>query len=312
MKCEYRWISGLLMAVVLASSIQSFPARACACGCGMFDVGMPGMGLPSAAGGSINIQDTYLNQDSAMQGSSRIPLSQSPDQKIQTNFLNLNAQYMFNHAWGVMLMVPYWQRSFYTNDNFGNGSPNVVNHAVHTLSDVRIMGMYTGFSEDMSTGLLFGLKLPTGTISATGFDRDTQPGTGSTDLLLGGYRLGQERTWGWYAQAMLRSALTTRDDYRPGNSLQLVLGMHYDANPYSEDLIPLLQLNATIRNADSGINSDPLNTGSKSLYLTPGALYNLSRNLQANAMIYLPLIRDVNGIQLVPNQIVSAGLTYSF
>ncbi len=312
MKCEYRWISGLLMAVVLASSIQSLPARACACGCGMFDVGMPGMGLPSAAGGSINIQDTYLNQDSAMQGSSRIPLSQSPDQKIQTNFLNLNAQYMFNHAWGVMLMVPYWQRSFYTNDNFGNGSPNVVNHAVHTLSDVRIMGMYTGFSEDMSTGLLFGLKLPTGTISATGFDRDTQPGTGSTDLLLGGYRLGQERTWGWYAQAMLRSALTTRDDYRPGNSLQLVLGMHYDANPYSEDLIPLLQLNATIRNADSGINSDPLNTGSKSLYLTPGALYNLSRNLQANAMIYLPLIRDVNGIQLVPNQIVSAGLTYSF
>ncbi len=312
MHYKYRWIVGLLMAVVLVVSVQSLPAQACACGCGMFDVGMPGLGLPNAAGGSINVQDTVLNQNSAMQGSGRIPLSQSPDQKIQTNFINLNGQYTFNHAWGIMAMLPYWQRSFDTNDNFGNGASNIVNHKVNTLSDVRIMGMYTGFSEDMSTGLIFGLKLPTGTYTATGFDRDTQPGTGSTDLLLGGYRVGQERNWGWYAQAMLRSAVTTRDDYRPGNSLQLVLGMHYDANPYYEDLIPLLQLNATIRNADSGVNSDPMNSGSKSLYLTPGALYNLSKNLQANAMVYLPLVRYVNGIQLVPNQIVSAGLTYNF
>ncbi len=312
MKYEYRWITGLLAVVVIACSVQSLPAQACACGCGMFDVGMPGLGLPNATGGSINIQDTFLSQDRAMQGSSKIPLSQSPDQKIQTNFLNLNAQYTFNHEWGIMTMVPYWQRSFYTDDNFGNGSANIVSHKVSTLSDVRIMGMYTGFSADMSTGLIFGLKLPTGTYTAPGFDRDTQPGTGSTDLLLGGYQVGQERSWGWYAQAMLRSALTTRDDYRPGNSLQLVFGVHYDANPYSEDLIPLVQLNGTIRNADSGINSDPLNSGLKSLYLTPGLLYNMTKNLQANAMVYLPLVRQVYGIQLVPNQIVSAGLTYNF
>lgn len=309
---EYRWITSLLSVMALVMSIQSTPAQACACGCGMFDVGMPGLGLPNAAGGSINIQDTVLNQNGAMQGNQRIPLSQSPDQKIQTNFLNLNAQYTFNHEWGIMAMVPYWKRSFATNDNFGNGAPNFVNHTANTLSDVRLMGMYTGFSDDMSSGLIFGLKLPTGTYTATGFDRDTQPGTGSTDLLLGGYRVGQERNWGWYAQAMLRSAMTTRGDYRPGNSLQLVLGMHYDANPYDEDLIPLLQINATIRNTDSGINSDPINTGSKSLYLTPGALYNLSKNLQANAMMYLPLVRYVNGVQLIPNQIVSAGLTYNF
>ncbi len=313
MQNKYRRICGVLTAVVaLAVGFQSLPVQACACGCGMFDVGMPGLGMPAANGGAINIQDTFLNQNSAMQGSHRIPLDQSPDQRIQTNFLNLNAQYTFNHEWGIMAMVPYWQRSFETNESFGNGLPNVVNHTIHTLSDVRVMGMYTGFSPDMSSGLIFGLKLPTGTYTASGFDRDTQPGTGSTDLLLGGYQVGQERTWGWYAQAMLRSAIATRDDYRPGNSLQLVLGMHYDANAYVEDLIPLLQLNATIRSSDSGINSDPLNSGSKSLYLTPGALYNLTKNLQANALVYLPLMRDVNGIQLVPNQIVSAGLTYNF
>jgi hypothetical protein len=312
MQYAYRRLHGVLMFVALLALGQPLQSHACACGCGMFDVGMPGLGLPSAAGGSINIQDTLLDQNSAMQGSHRIPLSQSPDQKIQTNFLNLNAQYTFNHEWGVMAMVPYWQRTFDTNANFGGGAPDVVNHRVNTLSDVRIMGMYTGFSPDMSSGLIFGLKLPTGTYTASGFDRDTQPGTGSTDLLLGGYQVGQERTWGWYAQGMLRTAVATRDGYRPGNSLQLVLGMHYDANPFDEDLIPLLQLNATVRNADSGSQSDPLNSGSKSLYLSPGALYNLTKNLQVNALLYLPLVREVNGIQLVPNQIVSAGLTYSF
>ncbi len=312
MQYAYRRFHGVLMFSALLALGQPLQSHACACGCGMFDVGMPGLGLPSAAGGSINIQDTLLDQNSAMQGSHRIPLGQSPDQKIQTNFLNLNAQYTFNHEWGVMAMVPYWQRTFDTNANFGGGAPDVVNHRVNTLSDVRIMGMYTGFSPDMSSGLIFGLKLPTGTYTASGFDRDTQPGTGSTDLLLGGYQVGQERTWGWYAQGMLRSAVATRDGYRPGNSLQLVLGMHYDANPYDEDLIPLLQLNATVRNADSGSQSDPLNSGLKSLYLSPGALYNLTKNLQVNALLYLPLVREVNGIQLVPNQIVSAGLTYSF
>ncbi len=40
--------------------------------------------------------------------------------------------------------------------------------------------MYTGFSDDMSKGIIFGLKLPSGSYTAAGFDRDTQIGTGST------------------------------------------------------------------------------------------------------------------------------------
>src|SRR5487761_1991365 len=141
MQYAYRRLHGVLMFVALLALGQPLQSHACACGCGMFDVGMPGLGLPSAAGGSINIQDTFLNQNSAMQGSHRIPLSQSPDQKIETSFLNLNAQYTFNHEWGIMAMVPYWKRCFDTIDTFENGgTPNVVNHTVNTLSDVRIMG----------------------------------------------------------------------------------------------------------------------------------------------------------------------------
>ncbi len=300
------------MAILLAAAMTPSLASACACGCGMFDVGMPGLALPSSQGGSINLQQTFLDQNQAMQGNSKIPLSQSPDQRINTTFTNLNAQYQFSRDWGMMAMIPYWQRSFDTDANFGNGAPQIVNSKVNTLSDIRLMGMYTGFSPDMSSGLIFGAKLPTGTYAAPGFDRDTQPGTGSTDILLGGYRMGQEHRWGWFAQGIYRSAISTRDDYRPGNSLQLVAGMHYDAFQHSTHVIPTLMLNATIRQADTGINSNTLNSGLKTVYLTPGVLVNITKHWQANASLYLPVYEYVNGIQLVPKQIASAGITYNF
>ena len=300
------------MAILLAAAMTPSLASACACGCGMFDVGMPGLALPSSQGGSINLQQTFLDQNQAMQGNSKIPLSQSPDQRINTTFTNLNAQYQFSRDWGMMAMVPYWQRSFDTDANFGNGAPQIVNSKVNTLSDIRLMGMYTGFSPDMSSGLIFGAKLPTGTYAAPGFDRDTQPGTGSTDILLGGYRMGQEHHWGWFAQGIYRSAISTRDDYRPGNSLQLVAGMHYDAFQHSTHVIPTLMLNATIRQADTGINSNTLNSGLKTVYLTPGVLVNITKHWQANASLYLPVYEYVSGIQLVPKQIASAGITYNF
>ncbi|MHB1300429.1 MAG: hypothetical protein ACYCY8_06120 [Burkholderiales bacterium] len=299
-------------AILLAAAMTPSLASACACGCGMFDVGMPGLALPSSQGGSINLQQTFLDQNQAMQGNSKIPLSQSPDQRINTTFTNLNAQYQFSRDWGMMAMIPYWQRSFDTNANFGNGAPQVVNSKANTLSDIRLMGMYTGFSPDMSSGLIFGAKLPTGTYTAPGLDRDTQPGTGSTDILLGGYRMGQEHHWGWFAQGLLRSAVSTRDNYRPGDSFQLVMGMHYDAFRSSTHVIPTLMLNATIRSADSGINSDPYNSGLRTLYLTPGVLLDITKHWQANASLYLPAYQHVNGVQLVPKQIASAGITYNF
>ncbi len=298
--------------LVLASGLGAQAALACACGCGMFDIGLPGLGLPTGTGGSFNLQATHLNQDVAKQGDSRLPLFQSPDQKISSDFLNANFQYNFNHDWGVMAMVPYWQRGFATNTQFGGPTPAIANYQVGTLADVRLMGMYTGFSPDMSTGLLFGLKLPTGTYTAPGFDRDTEPGTGTTDLLLGGYQVGQQRTWGWFLQGVVRSALAAQSGYRPGDSLQLVAGAHYDANPFVENLLPLLQLNLTLRQRDSGSASDPVNSGLRTLYLTPGFLYSLNKQWQANVLLYVPLYQSVNGIQLVPRQIASAGLTYNF
>ena len=58
---------------------------------------------------------------------------------------------------------------------------------------MKVMGLYTGFSEDRSSGIIFGLKLPSGDHTYANFDPDTEIGTGSTDVILGAYHVGKYR-----------------------------------------------------------------------------------------------------------------------
>ncbi len=94
---------------------------------------------------------------------------------------------MFYRDWGLMMEVPYWIRDYkgaYNNDN-------IQLHDNNSIGDIRIEGMDTEISEDMSTGLLMGVKVPSGDWSFPYYDRDTQIGTGSSDLLMGAYQLGR-------------------------------------------------------------------------------------------------------------------------
>ena len=72
----------------------------------------------------------------------------------------------------------------------------------------------------MSTGLIFGVKLPTGDWKYSGFDRDVAIGSGSTDAIIGGYhqdkfgktcpgRLVSLRRW-------YQTPIATQGRYRPG------------------------------------------------------------------------------------------------
>ena len=69
---------------------------------------------------------------------------------------------------------------------------NLVSANWSQVGDARLEGLYTGFFADMSAGATFGVKLPTGsyTFAPEVVDRDSQLGTGSTDVLLGGFYRG--------------------------------------------------------------------------------------------------------------------------
>jgi hypothetical protein len=80
--------------------------------------------------------------------------------------------------------------------------------------DLEVMGMYTGFFTDLSTGIIFGLRLPTGPYSTPGFDRDNQIGSGSTDLLLGAFHRGLlagDNAWQYFSHVMWRQPFLYRD-----------------------------------------------------------------------------------------------------
>jgi len=272
---------------------------ACACGCGMFDVGantaFPNM---SDSGWSAWFRVDTMNQDRNWEGASGARASDNLDKDIRTWFYTVGGQYMFNNAWGVMVEAPIFKRSFTTTgDGTAYPAATINTTPMTALGDIEVMGIYSGFSPDMTTGLNFGVKLPTGdytgpyirsnglpasnpnsTSGGVAYDRDTLPGTGSTDLLLGGYHVGglsSDNRLAYFAQAKYDVAVFTRDgatgSYRPGNELDAGAGLTYafDKTGPFDSVAPLLQVLGSWRLQDSGMGASR-NSGYRRLLVAPG------------------------------------------
>ena len=296
----------LFIVVALSISVPS-TVFACACGCGVFNVGTRWT-MATEPGLSMFMQYSYMNQNKNWHSQSSASPDLNDNKEIRTSFYTLGIQYMVNRSWGIMAKIPYGDRYFKTTDDNGN----IVSVDHKSLSDVRLMGMYTGFSPDMSTALLFGLKLPTGPYHLSLMDRDTQPGTGTTDLLLGGYHMGQQRNWGWYIQGLWRHAMNYRDGYRPGDSYNISLGVHYDGLEPKYRLVPLVQVITSIRSHDSGVASDPDNTGFQRLFISPGIELDITQNWKIHGDFEFPVYTHVNGYQLVAPWLFNTSVSYHF
>lgn len=279
-------LASLVGALGMAVTISTSPAVACACGCSVFDVGGGLLPQEDDHGGRIFTEWWHSDQNKNWIGSSKGPAAANADKQVVTNWYTVGLQYMFNREWGVMTRVPYVTRAFSTDTNFPNDPAMVQTFNSRSFGDVEVTGMYTGFASDMSTGIIFGLKLPTGTFKATGFDRDTQIGSGSTDLILGAYHRGLitgDNAWQYFSQIrwqqpfLYQSAYDADSGmvllYKPGYQVDAAAGIIYN-NLYNvlgfDKIAPLVQLIASHRQHDSGPASDPLNTGFDRLMFSPG------------------------------------------
>jgi hypothetical protein len=137
-----------------------------------------------------------------------------------------------------------------------------------------------------------------------------QLGTGTTDLLLGGYYSGSiNRDWDYFAQATIQIALNKHDDFRPGNGLNATAGVRYMG---FESFIPQLQLNTRIEKRESGAEADVGNSGATLIYISPGVTVPINKTVQAFGFIQAPIYQRVNGYQVEPNVLLSTGLRFSF
>lgn len=297
---------------LLAGMLAPSMVHACACGCGVFDVGTISM-FPAGAGGMAFLQYSYQDQNRNWSGTSQAPAVNNDDKEIQTHYLKFGLQYMFNPSWGVQVEVPYDYRSSKKND-----SGSLVTRNWSQLGDIQIEGIYTGFAPDLSAGVTFGAKLPTGsyTFDPDVVDRDTQIGTGSADILLGGFyrdSLTQDFLWDWFAQLQLDVPVLTQDEYRPGLELDAAAGIDYKGLHLGQVRIsPLAQVIFSERTSDSGANSaSPVASGYQRIMLSPGAEFHIHQvNIYADAEF--PVYQNFTGNQLAASVLFKFSVGFRF
>jgi hypothetical protein len=313
-----------LVCLLLVASILAAPsAQACsACGCTLSS-DWASQGLAASGGWRVDLRYDFFEQDQLRSGADSVPRSQFSypnDNEVQRYTINRNTtlalDYSPNKDWGVSVAVPWFDRSHAT---IAEGDTQISTSHDRGIGDVRIVGRYQGFNPQRSTGIMFGLKLPTGNFSDTFesgpqqgniVDRGVQLGTGTTDALLGVYNFGTlAPDWSYFAQALLTLPLDSRDNFKPGAGFNANLGVRYSA---SETLVPQLQINARVEKREQGLNADVENSGATLLYLSPGVTWNFSRRFSAYGFVQVPLYQRVNGLQIEATQFVSLGLHYHF
>jgi hypothetical protein len=311
------WVA--VSAAVLALLAAPGVARGCACGCGVFDVATSDM-FPKNSAGMAFFEYDFSDQDRNWSGTSQAPAANNPDKRIETQFTSIGIQKMFNSSWGIQAQLPYDFRYFKTT----SAAPGIPLVALNwgALGDLRVQGIYTGFSKNLDSGLTFGLKLPTGDFTHNNafqdVDRDTEIGTGSTDLLLGGFhhgKLTKDNNLTWFVQGVLDLPVLWQDQYRPGVELDAAAGIYYSGLRFSRLMItPVAQVIASERTSDSGnAAANPVASGYQRIMLSPGLEFHMHPYpLSLYADVELPVFQDFRGNQLVAPALFKVILSYHF
>jgi hypothetical protein len=261
----------------------------------------------------IDLRYSYAKADTFRSGSSKItpeaPSGSGEEiENLRTinQLLDLNVDYSVNTKWNVAVDLPFVMRD-HTHTLDSLPAPLEQQAKFNELGDMRVLGKYKFDSAEhqAGSGMSIGIKLPTGAIDQTmnppdpadpttpyALERSAQPGTGSTDLLLGAYYHDdiEDSPWGWFVSGEYQNAVNTRDEYRPGNTLNLDLGAHY---PFAPTLTGLLQLNAQYKSRDTGLNANPA-SGGHSLNFSPGLSYVVAPQTSLYGFVQIALLQYAN------------------
>lgn len=241
----------------------------------------------------------------------------APHEPLRTlnRVTSLSFEHSFDRRFGVAVIVP-WVARLHDALYLGAHGSHVHTTEFSRLGDVRVLGRWqVAEGEGLRLGLDAGVKLPTGATDVPGphgaeYERNLQPGSGTTDAILGIYANGRLGTASaWFAQATTQSAPAQHAGYAPGNTLQLDAGL---SRAFGARTLGLLQLNARCSGRDRGVEAAPEDSGARSLSLSPGLDVTLAPGLQLYAFVEKPLWRRVNGEQLVADWAAAGGVNWVF
>jgi hypothetical protein len=322
MKIRFAAAAALLAVVLPAGAMASCGSAFC-----LINTNWDTHGAWSQPGLRLDLRYETINQNRPQEGRRRIAIGEIPRDHDEVETVNRNwlasLDYTFSPDWGINVSLPLVKRRHLhveNDDAAGTQTPESWNFS--KLGDARVLARYRLASFESAdhtlgtVGLNFGLKLATGRFdmqNAQGelAERPLQPGSGTTDGLLGAYyaQVLPLRDLSWFAQGSLQVPLNSRDGFKPGRRLALDAGVRFDA---TERLSLILQLNALYKARDSGLNSEPQDSGGSSLQLSPGVSVAATQDVRIYGFLQLPLSQYVNGLQLVAGRAAVLGVSARF
>ena len=281
-------------------------------------------GAWSEPGMRFDLRYETIDLDQPRAGRDRIAVGAIPHHhdEVETRNQNWVAAFDWNFAsrWGASVTLPYVDRRHYHIHNH-RGEKLDERWDFRGLGDARVQARYEllpMMEGDMprAAGITFGVKLPTGKYdvangAGAAAERTLQPGSGTTDALLGAYwhGLSPQSGWSWFARTQATLPLTTRDEFRPGPQLQLDAGVRY---ALGNTVGLMLQANFQVKGRDRGANAEPEDSGQRAAFLSPGISWTLGRDTQVYAYVQVPVYQSVNGVQLTADWSALAGASIRF
>ena len=345
-----RILPALLAAMGLTSPLA---AHACAtCGCTLSTDAA--MGYSSASGWRVNLQYDYIDQDQLRSGTgtasaARVvndPTTGELEHATVNRYFTAGINYSPSADWNFNLQVPYLVRthSSYTDSTFAPfddsqlDSANLSSSRSASLGDIKLIASYRSLLPTHNLGVQLGVKLPTGryggpnadgtgvvgrspvTFSggpSTGelLDTSLQPGTGSTDLIVGAYYYQAiSQDFDAFVNGQFQAAIAQKldqpdADFRPGNLGVLSVGLRYEANP---KFVPQLQLNVSRKSHDQGALADAQDSAGTVAYLSPGITVSALKDTFVYAFVQVPVYSKLDGYQLFPHWTASVGVSHAF
>jgi hypothetical protein len=261
----------------------------------------------------------YLKQEQLRNGTDKISPGEVTGDHIEVKTLNRNAllglEYGLAADLSANLVLPYSNREhLHLHNDDGTLTPEA--WQFDHIGDARVTLRYqpAGLQPGgLAWSLQGGLKLPSGRTDVRNADgelaeRSVQPGSGTTDLLLGGGLAYAPLSLpgSLFANLSLQAPFARHDGYQPGWRTGLQAGWLL---PVHGKLDLILQGNCLYVSHDRGFEAEPEDSGRTEVAVVPGLAYAWSRNLSVYGQLELPLYQNVNGFQLTHDYALSVGLS---
>lgn len=268
----------------------------------------------------LDLRAEYIRQDQLRAGTDKAAAAGEVGTHDEISTRNRNMVASLSHAFGpslrAALQVPLVSRDHSHVFN-GVGGPEPESWNFTRLGDVSVLAHLrlddAQSMHERAYGLIGGVKLPTGSIKVRNSagelaERSLQPGSGSTDVIAGGFVSGRLAQASWHTQLNWQHAVSVRQDYQPGDRVGMDVGVAYPLGAVHA----LAQLNLLWRAQDTGANAEPADSGGQFAYFSPGVAVPLGRDAQIYGLVQLPLYQNVRGSQLTADVAATLGLTMRF